>query len=82
MSFDRHYTIRYREKGESARWDYKQINTRRAMIDKLNPDAMYEFSIRVSQGEQESQWSSSVFQRTPESGKCSISVTFNFFIFF
>ncbi|XP_069810731.1 fibronectin type III domain-containing protein 1 isoform X2 [Dendropsophus ebraccatus] len=64
---DRHYTIRYREKGESARWDYKQINTRRALVDKLNPDAMYEFSVRISQGEQESQWSPSVFQRTPES---------------
>ncbi|XP_075719865.1 fibronectin type III domain-containing protein 1 [Rhinoderma darwinii] len=64
---NRHYTIRYREKGESARWDYKQINTRRALIDKLNPDAMYEFSVRISQGDQESQWSSSVFQRTPES---------------
>ncbi|XP_077139266.1 fibronectin type III domain-containing protein 1 [Ranitomeya variabilis] len=64
---NRHYTIRYREKGESARWDYKEINTRRALIDKLNPDAMYEFSVRISQGEQESQWSSSVFQRTPAS---------------
>ncbi|XP_073484093.1 fibronectin type III domain-containing protein 1 [Aquarana catesbeiana] len=67
ISSNRRYTIRYREKGESARWDYKDINTRRALVDKLNPDAMYEFSIRISQGDQDGQWSSSIFQRTPES---------------
>ncbi|KAM5165224.1 fibronectin type III domain-containing protein 1 [Mantella aurantiaca] len=64
---NRHYTIRYREKGESARWEYKQINTRRSLVDKLNPDAMYEFSVRISQEDQDGQWSASIFQRTPES---------------
>ncbi|XP_053314765.1 fibronectin type III domain-containing protein 1 [Spea bombifrons] len=64
---NREYTVRYREKGESARWDYKTINTRRAMVDDLLPDAMYEFSVRISQGDKEGHWSPSVFQRTPES---------------
>ncbi|CAH2250033.1 fibronectin type III domain-containing 1 [Pelobates cultripes] len=68
---NRLYTIRYREKGESARWDYKKVNIRRAMIDDLIPDAMYEFSVRISQGDKEGTWSSSVFQRTPESAPTS-----------
>ncbi|KAM4770965.1 fibronectin type III domain-containing protein 1 [Rhinophrynus dorsalis] len=71
LGSNRQYTVRYREKGESARWDYKQVNTRRALVDKLNPDAMYEFSVRISQEDVEGQWSSSVFQRTPESAPTS-----------
>nr|XP_028579648.1 fibronectin type III domain-containing protein 1 [Podarcis muralis] len=62
----RQYTVRYREKGESARWDYKQIPNRRVLVDKLIPDTMYEFAVRISQGEREGKWSASVYQRTPE----------------
>lgn len=64
----RSYTVRYREKGESARWEYKDSTQRRMMIETLSADGMYEFSVRISQGENHSKWSVSVFQRTPESG--------------
>uniref|UniRef100_A0A8C3VUX4 Fibronectin type III domain-containing protein 1 n=1 Tax=Catagonus wagneri TaxID=51154 RepID=A0A8C3VUX4_9CETA len=63
----RQYTVRYREKGESARWDYKQISNRRVLVENLIPDTMYEFAVRISQGERDGKWSTSVFQRTPES---------------
>ncbi|XP_070782035.1 fibronectin type III domain-containing protein 1 [Enoplosus armatus] len=63
----RSYTIRYREKGESARWEYKDSTQRRVMIDTLSADGMYEFSVRISQGDNHGKWSVSVFQRTPES---------------
>ncbi|XP_070705231.1 fibronectin type III domain-containing protein 1 [Pempheris klunzingeri] len=63
----RSYTVRYREKGESARWEYKDSAQRRMMIDTLSADGMYEFSVRISQGENHGKWSVSVFQRTPES---------------
>ncbi|XP_051510352.1 fibronectin type III domain-containing protein 1-like isoform X2 [Myxocyprinus asiaticus] len=63
----RHYTVKYREKGESARWEYMDTPQRRLMIETLSADSMYEFSIRISQGDQQGKWSASVFQRTPES---------------
>ncbi|KAM9234715.1 fibronectin type III domain-containing protein 1 [Dugong dugon] len=63
----RQYTARYREKGESARWDYKQTSNRRVLVENLIPDTMYEFAVRISQGERDGKWSTSVFQRTPES---------------
>ncbi|XP_034017864.1 fibronectin type III domain-containing protein 1 isoform X2 [Thalassophryne amazonica] len=63
----RYYTVRYREKGESARWEYKEGTQRRMMIDSLSADGMYEFSVRISQGQNNGKWSVSVFQRTPES---------------
>ncbi|KAM8726135.1 fibronectin type III domain-containing protein 1 isoform 3-T3 [Acanthopagrus schlegelii] len=63
----RAYTVRYREKGESARWEYKDSPQRRLMIDTLSADSMYEFSVRISQEENHGKWSVSVFQRTPES---------------
>ena len=64
----RQYTVRYREKGELARWDYKQASNRRVLVENLIPDTMYEFAVRISQGERDGKWSTSVFQRTPESG--------------
>ncbi|XP_057678047.1 fibronectin type III domain-containing protein 1 isoform X2 [Corythoichthys intestinalis] len=63
----RSYTVRYREKGESARWEYKESSQRRMMVDTLYADSMYEFAVRISQGENVGKWSVSVFQRTPES---------------
>ncbi|XDV42300.1 hypothetical protein PO909_010984 [Leuciscus waleckii] len=63
----RYYTVKYREKGESARWEYKDTTPRRLMIETLSADSMYEFSICISQGDQKGKWSASVFQRTPES---------------
>ncbi|XP_049620697.1 fibronectin type III domain-containing protein 1 [Suncus etruscus] len=63
----RQYTVRYREKGELARWDYKQVSNRRVLVEHLIPDTMYEFAVRISQGERDGKWSTSVFQRTPES---------------
>ncbi|XP_054426155.1 fibronectin type III domain-containing protein 1 [Pteronotus mesoamericanus] len=63
----RQYTVRYREKGELARWDYKQSSNRRVLVEGLIPDTMYEFAVRISQGERDGKWSTSVFQRTPES---------------
>ncbi|XP_049760763.1 fibronectin type III domain-containing protein 1 [Elephas maximus indicus] len=63
----RQYAVRYREKGESARWDYKQTSNRRVLVENLIPDTMYEFAVRISQGERDGKWSTSVFQRTPES---------------
>ncbi|XP_057618624.1 fibronectin type III domain-containing protein 1 isoform X2 [Chionomys nivalis] len=63
----RQYTVRYREKGESARWDYKQVSNRRVLVDNLIPDTVYEFAVRISQGERDGKWSASIFQRTPES---------------
>ncbi|XP_069462806.1 fibronectin type III domain-containing protein 1 [Ambystoma mexicanum] len=73
----RRYSVRYREKGESARWDYKQVNNRRALVDQLMPDTMYEFSARMSEGNRHSQWSSSVFQRTPESAPSTAPESFD-----
>nr|XP_033793976.1 fibronectin type III domain-containing protein 1 isoform X2 [Geotrypetes seraphini] len=64
---DRLYTVRYREKGEAARWDYKDTTNRRVLVDDLIPDTMYEFSLRISKGQREGPWTVSVFQRTPES---------------
>uniref|UniRef100_A0A8C5GUA4 Fibronectin type-III domain-containing protein n=1 Tax=Gouania willdenowi TaxID=441366 RepID=A0A8C5GUA4_GOUWI len=61
------YTIKYREKGESARWEYKESSQRRMLIDSLSADSMYEFSVRISREENHGKWSVSVFQRTPES---------------
>ncbi|XP_045699715.1 fibronectin type III domain-containing protein 1 isoform X2 [Phyllostomus hastatus] len=63
----RQYTVRYREKGELARWDFKQVSNRRVMVENLIPDTMYEFAVRISQGDRDGKWSTSVFQRTPES---------------
>ncbi|KAM6915144.1 fibronectin type III domain-containing protein 1 [Xenentodon cancila] len=63
----RSYTVKFREKGESARWEYRTSTQRRLMIDTLYADSMYEFSVKISQGEKHSEWSASVFQRTPES---------------
>ncbi|KAK0139303.1 Fibronectin type III domain-containing protein 1 [Merluccius polli] len=54
----RYYMVKYREKGESARWEYKESTQRRLMIDNLSADGM---------GENHGKWSVSVFQRTPES---------------
>lgn len=71
FSLPRSYTVRYREKGESARWEYKDSPQRRLMIDTLSADSMYEFSVRISQEENHGKWSVSVFQRTPESGMLS-----------
>ncbi|KAM6181927.1 fibronectin type III domain-containing protein 1 isoform 2-T2 [Erethizon dorsatum] len=73
----RQYTVRYREKGESARWDYKQIGSRRVMIENLMPDTVYEFAVRISQGERDGKWSTSVFQRTPESAPTSAPENLN-----
>lgn len=69
LLYFRHYTIKYREKGESARWEFKTTNQRRLLIDTLSADGMYEFSVRISQGDNHGKWSVSVFQRTPESGR-------------
>ncbi|XP_059897221.1 fibronectin type III domain-containing protein 1 isoform X1 [Gadus macrocephalus] len=63
----RYYTVKYREKGESARWEFKESTQRRLLIDGLSADGMYEFSVRITQGEKHGKWSVSVFQRTPES---------------
>ncbi|KAK1337894.1 LOW QUALITY PROTEIN: hypothetical protein QTO34_000995 [Cnephaeus nilssonii] len=63
----RQYTVRYREKGELARWDYRQVSHRRVLIEGLLPDTMYEVAVRISQGDRDGKWSTSVFQRTPES---------------
>lgn len=68
MSYSRIYTVRFREKGESARWEYKESTQRRMLIDTLTADSMYEFAVRISEGVDDGKWSISVFQRTPESG--------------
>ncbi|XP_078505329.1 fibronectin type III domain-containing protein 1 [Lissotriton helveticus] len=73
----RYYSVRYREKGESARWDYKQVNNRRTLVDQLMPDTMYEFSARITEGDRHSQWTASVFQRTPESAPTSAPESFD-----
>ncbi|XP_061097522.1 fibronectin type III domain-containing protein 1 [Conger conger] len=76
-SNSRYYTVRYREKGESARWDYRETTQRRLLVDTLTADNMYEFSIRISQGDRTSKWSVSVFQRTPESAPTGAPENFN-----
>uniref|UniRef100_A0A8C5SKE0 Fibronectin type-III domain-containing protein n=1 Tax=Laticauda laticaudata TaxID=8630 RepID=A0A8C5SKE0_LATLA len=73
----RQYTVRYREKGESARWDYKQASIKRVLVDKLIPDTMYEFAVKISQGEREGKWSVSVYQRTPETAPASAPENLN-----
>ena len=67
----RHYTVKYREQGESARWEYKEPYHRKLLIDTLSADRMYEFSVRISKRDNHGKWSTSVFQRTPESGRLS-----------
>lgn len=71
VSDPRQYSVRYREKGESARWDYKQVSNRRALVEHLVPDTMYEFAVQILEGEKEGKWSVSVYQRTPEAGMYS-----------
>ncbi|KAJ7342151.1 hypothetical protein JRQ81_009209, partial [Phrynocephalus forsythii] len=73
----RKYTVRYREKGESARWDYKKVSSRRVLVDKLIPDTMYEFAVQISEGEREGRWSASVYQRTPEAAPSSAPENLN-----
>ncbi|KFO98096.1 Fibronectin type III domain-containing protein 1, partial [Calypte anna] len=68
---NRQYSVRYREKGESARWDYKQVTNRRALVENLLPDTVYEFAIQILEGEKEGKWSVSVYQRTPEAAPTS-----------
>ncbi|XP_072907249.1 fibronectin type III domain-containing protein 1 isoform X1 [Hemitrygon akajei] len=72
IATDRYYTVRYRERGESAKWEYKISKIyRRVLIDKLTSDSIHEFSVRTSQGDRDGKWSVSVFQRTPESAPSS-----------
>ncbi|NXC95368.1 FNDC1 protein, partial [Certhia familiaris] len=71
VAANRQYNVRYREKGESARWDYKQVSNRRALVENLAPDTMYEFAIQILEGEKEGKWSVSVYQRTPEAAPSS-----------
>ncbi|XP_065587599.1 fibronectin type III domain-containing protein 1 isoform X2 [Cyrtonyx montezumae] len=71
VAANRQYNVRYREKGESARWDYKQVSNRRALVENLAPDTMYEFAVQIMDGEKEGKWSVSVFQRTPEAAPTS-----------
>ncbi|NWZ44674.1 FNDC1 protein, partial [Brachypodius atriceps] len=71
VAANRQYNVRYREKGESARWDYKQVSNRRALVENLVPDTMYEFAIQILEGEKEGKWSVSVYQRTPEAAPSS-----------
>ncbi|XP_027489950.1 fibronectin type III domain-containing protein 1 isoform X2 [Corapipo altera] len=71
VAANRQYNVRYREKGESARWDYKQVSNRRALVENLVPDTMYEFAIQILEGEKEGKWSVSVYQRTPEAAPAS-----------
>ncbi|NWH59791.1 FNDC1 protein, partial [Geococcyx californianus] len=71
VTANRQYSVRYREKGESARWDYKQVSNRRALVENLLPDTMYEFAVQILEGEKESKWSVSVYQRTPEAAPAS-----------
>ncbi|KFP78924.1 Fibronectin type III domain-containing protein 1, partial [Acanthisitta chloris] len=71
IAANRQYSVRYREKGESARWDYKQVSNRRALVENLVPDTMYEFAIQILEGEKEGKWSVSVYQRTPEAAPSS-----------
>ncbi|XP_074780864.1 fibronectin type III domain-containing protein 1 [Athene noctua] len=71
VAANRQYNVRYREKGESARWDYKQVSNRRALVENLVPDTMYEFAVQILEGEKEGKWSVSVYQRTPEAAPAS-----------
>ncbi|XP_053919546.1 fibronectin type III domain-containing protein 1 [Cuculus canorus] len=71
VAANRQYSVRYREKGESARWDYKQVPNRRALVENLLPDTMYEFAVQILEGEKEGKWSVSVYQRTPEAAPAS-----------
>ncbi|NXU50192.1 FNDC1 protein, partial [Turnix velox] len=71
VAANRQYNVRYREKGESARWDYKQVSNRRALVENLLPDTMYEFAIQILDRDKESKWSVSVYQRTPEAAPAS-----------
>ncbi|KFW93346.1 Fibronectin type III domain-containing protein 1, partial [Phalacrocorax carbo] len=71
VAANRQYSVRYREKGESARWDYKQVSNRRVLVENLVPDTMYEFAVQILEGEKEGKWSVSVYQRTPEAAPAS-----------
>ncbi|KAM6139663.1 fibronectin type III domain-containing protein 1 [Phoenicopterus ruber ruber] len=71
VAANRQYSVRYREKGESARWDYKQVSNRRALVENLVPDTMYEFAVQILEGAKEGKWSVSVYQRTPEAAPAS-----------
>ncbi|XP_054254232.1 fibronectin type III domain-containing protein 1 [Indicator indicator] len=71
VAANRQYSVRYREKGESARWDYKQVSNRRALVENLLPDTMYEFAVQILDGYKEGKWSASVYQRTPEAAPAS-----------
>lgn len=49
------------------------MSNRRALVENLVPDTMYEFAIQISDGEKKGKWSVSVYQRTPEAGTYSRS---------
>ncbi|XP_037136792.1 target of Nesh-SH3 isoform X3 [Syngnathus acus] len=55
---DGHYTVRYRER--NRKWNYQTCPTSDTVIDKLKPNAVYEFGVQPSSKDKIGSWSKPV----------------------
>nr|XP_049583197.1 target of Nesh-SH3 isoform X27 [Syngnathus scovelli] len=55
---DGHYTVRYRER--NRKWNYQTCPTSDTVIDKLKPNAVYEFGVQPSSKDRIGSWSKPV----------------------
>ncbi|XP_052004608.1 target of Nesh-SH3 isoform X2 [Xyrauchen texanus] len=60
------FTVRYREKEPSDTWNYQTCPTSSTVIDKLKPDALYEFEVRADTNTTSGVWSPPVIHNTSD----------------
>uniref|UniRef100_A0A4W3K7Z4 Fibronectin type-III domain-containing protein n=1 Tax=Callorhinchus milii TaxID=7868 RepID=A0A4W3K7Z4_CALMI len=53
---ERHFTVRYREKEKNKKWLYQFCPTTKTVVDKLKPNTVYEFGVRVTKPKEDSIW--------------------------
>ncbi|CAG0894859.1 unnamed protein product [Darwinula stevensoni] len=63
---NRYYTIRYTSHPQSPRYKFRNTTELNYMIDDLKPYTRYEFSVKVTKGLRESQWSLVAVNTTDE----------------
>ncbi|XP_067300037.1 target of Nesh-SH3 isoform X2 [Pseudorasbora parva] len=61
-----HFTVRYREKEPSNTWNYQTCPSTSTVIDKLKPDALYEFEVRADTENISGAWSPPVIHNTAD----------------
>ncbi|XP_052785952.1 neogenin-like isoform X3 [Mya arenaria] len=69
---NRYYTIRYTTIPSKGRYKYSNSTELVHHIEGLKPNAMYEFSVKVTKGRRKSSWSMAVANKTQEAAPSSI----------